>query len=141
MLEQVLMHLNNWFVMPGEIYGGLYRIEGGSITQPFLQNGQYFRIRGSVFNDGLHQYPATDLTDEEFDGEIWCLAVPKAVIAIADEIAAWQEKNGAAAASPFQSESFGGYSYAKPASVASTLSGITSWQDAFRGRLNQWRKL
>lgn len=141
MLEALLMHLNNWFLMPGEIYGGPFRIEGGSITLPFLQNGQYFRICGSVFNDGLYQYPAEGLTDEAFDGTIWCLAIPKAVIAISDEIADWQAKNGAAAASPFQSESFGGYSYAKSASVSNTSGGISSWQDAFRGRLDQWRKI
>lgn len=141
MLEQILMHLNNWFVMPGEIYGGTYHIEDGSIELPFLQNGQYFRITGSVFNDGLHQYPAEGLTDEEFEGCISCLAIPKAVLEVAQEIEAWQAKNGAAAASPFQSESFGGYSYSKSTSVSATSGGISSWQDAFRGRLNQWRKL
>lgn len=139
MLEQVLMYLNNWFVMPGEIYGGTFRIEGGSIALSFLQNGQYFRICGSVFNDGLHQYPAEGLTDEEFDGTIWCLAIPKAVISLSEEIAAWQAKNGAAAESPYQSESFGGYSYTK-STDAQTGSAVT-WQSAFRSQLDQWRKI
>lgn len=138
MLEQVLRHLNNWFLV--EIHEGTFTVENGSIALPFLQNGQYFRICGSVFNDGLHQYPAVDLTDETFAGSVWALAVPKAVITLAEDIAAWEEKNGEAVASPYQSESFGGYSYTKR-SAGSDGGTLNGWQDAFRGRLNDWRKL
>ena len=138
MLEQILRHLNNWFLL--EIHEGTFTVENGGIALPFLLNNQYFRITGSVFNDGLHQYPATDLVDETFTGTVWALAVPKAVINLSAEIAAWQEKNGEAVASPYQSESFGGYSYAKrgAGNDSGTLNG---WQDAFRSRLNIWRKL
>lgn len=139
MLEQVLMHLNNWFLVPGGIHEDAYTIKDGSIALPFLQNGQYFRICGSVFNDGLHRYPAADLTDEAFEGTVWALAVPQAVASLADEIDAWETKNGAAAAGPYQSESFGGYSYTK-ATDAQT-GGAVTWQSAFRPRLNQWRKI
>lgn len=138
MLEQVLRHLNNWFLV--DIHEGTFTVENGSIALPFLQNGQYFRVCGSVFNDGLHQYPATDLTDETFTGTVWALAVPKAVVSLAEDIAAWQEKNGEAVASPYQSESFGGYSYTKR-SAGSDSGTLNGWQDAFRGRLNDWRKL
>ncbi len=137
MLEQVLNDLNNWFEMG--IYRDTYTIQGGSITLPFLQDGQYFRICGSVFNDGLHQYPESGLTDETFDGAVCALALPKAVLELSDEIAAWQEKNGEAAMGPYSSESFGGYSYSK-ATDAKT-GGAVTWQTAFRSRLNQWRKL
>lgn len=139
MLEQVLMHLNNWFLVPGGIHEGTYTIEDGGITLPFLANGQYFRICGSVFNDGLHQYPASDLKAETFDGTVWALAVPQAVIELASEIEAWQKKNGDASVSPYQSESFGGYSYSKATDSAS--GGAVTWQTAFRSRLNAWRKL
>lgn len=138
MLEQVLRHLNNWFLV--EIHEGTFTVENGSITLPFLLTNQYFRICGSVFNDGLHQYPATDLTDETFAGTVWALAVPKAVVALSEDIAAWQEKNGEAVASPYQSESFGGYSYTKR-SAGNDSGTLNGWQDAFRGRLNDWRKL
>lgn len=138
MLEQVLRHLNNWFLV--EIHEGTFTVENGSITLPFLLTNQYFRIVGSVFNDGLHQYPAADLTDETFTGTVWALAVPKAVVSLAKDIAAWEEKNGEAVASPYQSESFGGYSYAKR-SAGSDSGVVNGWQDAFRGRLNDWRKL
>ena len=139
MLEQVLMHLKNWFLVPGGIHEGTYTIEDGGITLPFLANGQYFRICGSVFNDGLHQYPASDLKAETFEGNVWALAVPQSVIDLAAEIEAWQKKNGDASASPYQSESFGGYSYSKATDSAS--GGAVTWQSAFRSRMNAWRKL
>ena len=138
MLEQVLRHLNNWFLV--EIHEGAFTVENGSIALPFLLTNQYFRICGSAFNDGLHQYPAVDLTDETFTGTVWALAVPKAVVALAEDIAAWQEKNGEAVASPYQSESFGGYSYTKR-SAGNDSGTVNGWQAAFRGRLNDWRKL
>ena len=139
MLEQVLMHLKNWFLVPGGIHEGTYTIEDGGITLPFLANGQYFRICGSVFNDGLHQYPASDLKAETFDGTVWALAVPQAVIDLATEIETWETKNGDAAKSPFASESFGGYSYSK--ATDSVSGGAVTWQSAFRSRLSAWRKL
>ena len=139
MLEQVLMNIRNWFPVKGGIYSGTFTIKDGGITLPFLADGQYFRICGSVFNDGLHQYPATDLVDEEFSGAIWELAIPPAVVDLADEIGAWQEKNGEASASPYQSESFGGYSYSK-ATDAET-GGAVTWQSAFKQQLGAWRKI
>lgn len=139
MLEQVLMHLKNWFLVPGGIHEGTYTIEDGGIALPFLANGQYFRIVGSVFNDGLHQYPAGDLKTETFDGTVWALAVPQSVIDLALEIEEWQKKNGEAASGIYQSESFGGYSYTK-ATDAQT-GGAVTWQSAFRPRLNHWRKI
>lgn len=138
MLEQVLRHLNNWFLVG--IHEGTFTVENGSITLPFLLTNQYFRICGSVFNDGLHKYPAADLTDETFTGTVWALAVPKAVVALAEDIAAWEEKNGEDVVSPYQSESFGGYSYTKR-SAGSDGGTLNGWQDAFRGRLNDWRKI
>ena len=139
MLEQVLMHLKNWFLVPGGIHEGTYTIEDGGIALPFLANGQYFRICGSVFNDGLHQYPSSDLKAETFEGNVWALAVPQAVIDLAAEIEAWQTKNGDASVSPYQSESFGGYQYSKATDSAN--GGAVTWQSAFRSRMNAWRKL
>ena len=139
MLEQVLMNIRNWFPVKGGIYSGTFTIKDGGITLPFLADGQYFRICGSVFNDGLHQYPATDLVDEEFSGAIWALAIPPAVVDLADEIGAWQEKNGEASASPYQSESFGGYSYSK--ATDSVSGGAVTWQSAFKQQLGAWRKI
>ena len=138
MLEQVLMNIRNWFPVKGGIYSGTFTIKDGGITLPFLADGQYFRICGSVFNDGLHKYNVLDLVDETFNGTIWALAIPKAVIDLAFEIEEWQKKNGEAASGIYQSESFGGYQYSKQ--TASDGGQLTVWS-VFRKRLNQWRKL
>ena len=139
MLEQVLMNIRRWFPVEGGIHSGTFTIKDGGITLPFLADMQYFRICGSVFNDGLHQYNVLDLTDETFTGTIWALAIPKAVIELADEIGKWQEKNGEAASSPFSSESFGGYSYSK--STDAETGGAVTWQSAFKKQLSAWRKI
>ena len=142
MLTELCQELRNWF--PHEKHTGTFTIENGNITADFLRAGQYFRIMGSVFSDGVHQYPAGDLPDESFEGAVWALAIPAAVLALSDEIDAWRAKyEGAdsAAQSPFQSESFGGYSYSKAAGGTSGGGGAVSWQNNFAGRLNKWRKL
>ena len=144
MLTELCQELRNWF--DRERYTGTFEITGGNITADFLQTGQYFRIIGSVFNDGVHQYQANDLQDETFDGAVWALAIPCPIIKLATEIAAWREKNEAADSanmSPFMSESFGGYSYSKGASNRSTgaSGGSLSWKDVFSARMNAWRKL
>lgn len=136
MLIQLLRHLRNWFVVPGGVHYGTYTVEEGSITLPFLQEGQYFRIIGSVFNDGLYQYPCRELRNEVFNGAIWALAIPEEVVELSEEIEAWKKKHGD---SPFTSESFGGYSYTK--AVNGKTGQAVTWQDVFRGRLNQWRRL
>ena len=138
MLEQVLLSLRNWFVADKRT--GRVRIEGGRLVPPAgldLKEGQYYRVQGSVFNDGLHQWPACDLTDEEFVGTVWALAVPQAVLDLADEVAAWQQEHAKELDSPYASESFGGYSYTR---VGGDGSPIT-WRQQFKARLDPWRKL
>ena len=138
MLERVLTHIHNWFEVSW--IADEWQVVDGCLDLPFIQDEQYYRIYGSVFNDGLHKYPDNDLTDEKFSGVICGLAIPKQVIEIAEDIAEWQEKNGDQADSPFQSESFGGYSYSK-GSEASNDNGLSGWQKAFASKLNPWRKL
>lgn len=137
MLEKVLRHLRNWFVK--EIKASTYTIEGGNIELPFLITGQYFRIVGSVLNDGVYQYPADTLRNETFDGEIWCLAIPAAVLELVTEIETWETKNGAASVSPYTSESFGGYTYTK--AVNRDSGEAVTWETAFKSRLSIWRKI
>ena len=140
MLEAMLTHLHNWFPARNGKHAGAFVIASGVLSPDVgLVSGQYYRIRGSVFNDGLHRVDGGEaLTDEEFDGEVWALAIPRSVLKITNEIDAWQQKNGAAAASPYQSESFGGYSYSMRAQSGESGAG---WKDAFAGRLSDWRKL
>jgi len=146
MLTELCKEINNWFEYAK--FFGTFTIEDSVITGNYsLQDGQYFRIVGSVFNDGVYKFGEDlDLTDETFTGAIWAMAVPKEVIALADDIEDWSDKYlgvDSAAMSPFNSESFGGYSYSKSGGSSSSgnvdLSG--TWQGAFADRLNHWRKI
>ena len=138
MLTEILAYLRNYFV--AETHEDTFEIVGGVLPLGFLQQGQYFRIIGSIFNDGVYCYDDNlKLTDETFTGEIVALAIPPDLLKLADEITAWQAKNGDAAASPYQSESFGGYSYSRASD--SETGGAVTWQTAFSGRLAQWRKI
>ena len=146
MLTELCQELKNWFER--EIHFGTFTIEGGQLADSsFLQDGQYFRVVGSVFNDGVHQEPADDLVDESFEGAIWAMAVPPTVIALSDKIDEWTEKYGgvdSASMSPFQSESFGGYSYSKGSGSSSGSSGgssVPTWKSVFADDLNRWRKI
>ena len=141
MLTEVCAWLRNHFER--EVYREKVIISGGNITgfDDRLFDGQYFRIQGSVLNDGVHLYPAYWLNDETFYGTITSMAVPKAVVDIVDEIELWQKKYGTAdALSPFSSEELraDGYSYTRK---DSTSQGSDTWQAAFSSRLSPWRKL
>lgn len=148
MLSELCRELNNWFE-PRDKHGkksgrkfGKFTISNGTIKVDGLQDGQYFRICGSVFNDGVYKYPAKDLKDETFDGSIWAMNVPKEVIDLDTEIDTWKEKYTDILNSPYQSESFGGYSYTKATASQGNAGGTgVTWQSAFADRLSHWRKV
>lgn len=140
MLEQVLHYIHNYFEK--EKHYGHYTVADGQLALPYLKDGQYFRIVGSDLNDGVYQYPA-QLVDEEFDGEIWPMSVPRSLLSIVDEIEDWYTSYGDVTNSPYQSESFGGYSYTRASSGSSSgkIATPSGWQEVFASRLNQWRKI
>lgn len=147
-LEDVLWHIHNWFVRDSMTVSGCEISEGAlpaSVTSSLMPT-QWYRITGSVLNDGLHQHPADDLTDETFDGTIDTLVIPRPLLRVVEEIADWiddyDEGMRKAMRSPYQSESFDGYSYTNKAASASNSGsgGLTGWQAEFAARLNPWRK-
>lgn len=140
MLTEICQEIRNWFDRVR--ISGTFTISGGSINIPQALEGQYFRIIGSVFNDGVHKYPATDLKDETFKGAVWLLAIPTDLEALSNEIETWLADNSAVITSPYSSESFGGYSYTKASANRgdSSADGL-SWQTMFGSRLNRWRKI
>lgn len=140
MLEQVLRHIHNRFEYA--YLSGTFSVSSGTFEVEGAQDGQYLWIEGSVFNDGLHQYPLADLTDETFDGRVVLLAVPRAVIDLADQISDWMADNADVLNSPYQSESFGGYSYTKASGLsAEGGSALSGWKAQFKGDLDPWRKI
>ena len=151
MLTQICHHIHNYFERSR--HEGEYTIAGGTITLDFLTVGQRFRILGSAANDGIYTYHAAGtiwdddnskaviLVNETFTGAIIDMGVPREVIELAGEIAAWVTANAQALNSPFTSESFGGYSYQKASGGAGGTGGVFSWKDMFRDRLNAYRKI
>ena len=137
MLTEVCAEIRNYFVK--DIHNGTFEIVGGKITPlDFIQENQYFRIVGSVFNDGVYKNTADlELTNEVFCGAVWSMAVPPSVIDLAEEIKKYNESDEAKP-SAYQSESFGGYSYTK----ATDSNGVPlDWKKVFASRLNQYRRI
>lgn len=153
MLTAICQYLKNWFNRKPDgssypMWHGTFTIQDGALVTDDLAEGQYYRVMGSLFNDGVHKYGDTDdvLTDETFDGSVWSLGIPPSVITLAADIAEWQAKYGGVGSenmSPYASESFGGYSYSKSGGGASGsgATGAGTWQAAFANRLSQWRKI
>jgi hypothetical protein len=72
------------------------------------------------------------------------MSPPADFLALVADIEAWQEKNGAldsAAMSPFNSESFGGYSYSKSGGDSAGGSSGANWKSAFASRLKIYRRI
>lgn len=139
-LEQILHYINNWFVC--DIHKGVFSLDGAhNFSPPFESSARFFRIVGSAQNDGVISGDETPVA-ETFEGEIWELAIPPAILQIVGDVSAWQERYGESALSPFTSESFGGYSYSKAAAQTSSASGGgADWLQTFAARLRPWRKI
>lgn len=140
-LTELCKELNNWFDV--ERHFGTFKIEDGKLADDIgLQDNQYYRIVGSIFNDGVYKYSEILPVDETFDGAIWAMAIPPEVIALLGDITNWENEYSKAILSPYQSESFGGYSYTKGSSNGSNSgqNGL-SFKSVFSDKLNRWRKV
>ena len=142
MLDELCAEIRNYFVQSeNDKHAGTYTINGGTFSPPldFLKAGQYFRVVGSALNDGVYKNDGCGvLTDEEFDGAVWAMSVPPAVVDLADRIKAYTDSD-AAKPTPFVSESFGGYSYSKGQNAAGAANN--SWQAVFADELRKWRRI
>lgn len=140
MLEQILDYIHNYFEK--EVHHGTFVINDHVLDVDFLVYGQYYKVEGSVLNDGIYQYGVDELIDETFNGRVLSMAVPRSIIILSEEIQGWVDKYGESSASPYQSESFGGYSYSKgTATDKSGRSVPITWQSVFGTRLNAYRKI
>lgn len=137
MIEKVMKHINNYFVV--DSHDVELNVVDGSAYLPFLQEGQFYKIAGSVFNDGVYQYGEGGLTDETpIAVTVYSLAPPKAFLDVVDEISAYSQKEQNADTTGYTSESFGGYSYTKGTGANGAPIG---WKEVFASKLNDWRKL
>ena len=150
MITEICLYLKNWFDWNMPKYYGKFKIENGVLISindgdMGIATGQYFRIIGSVFNDGVYKLGEESLVDETFTGAVWLMAVPKDFLNLVKDISDWQEKYGnvdSQAMSPYQSESFGGYSYSKSSGGSGDSSSIIpTWKSIFRDRLWRYKKI
>lgn len=140
MIQEVMQYINNYFV---KFHCGLteIQVDGLIVDDPSdFVVGQYVLVLESVLNDGVYKITGIegnkllfgeDVVFEVEDGEmIVCgLAVPKAFLALVDEIVAYNTKNSG----NIKSESLGDYS------VTYNGDDDVSWISAFRKRLQGYR--
>lgn len=147
MLEEVLYHLNNWFVRDKKTFSKCEFADGGlpEEVSDYVPQNVFFRLEGTYFNDGLHRNDG----DETFNDEtvehlrVSILVIPKALLDLLEEIVAWDEKYHDIAVGPFFQERFGGYEYSLKgySSYGDENSTATGWRLAFADRLNPFRKM
>lgn len=139
---EVLGSINNFFEL--EPARGEFEVSCGTLSAvrgqlPALADGQYYLVRGSALNDGLHVEGSFDLEDEgPWVGEVVPCAVPAGLRDLIREVAVWREARKGEDG-PYQSESFDGYSYSR--ATDPVTGGAADWRTAFRSRLNRWRRL
>lgn len=149
MLTEICQYLKNWFNRKPDgtsypMYEDTFTISGGEIMTDVLADGQFYRVMGSLFNDGVHRYGDGILTDEVFDGTVWAMGIPPEIVQLDADVSEWMEKYGTITSpsmSPYQSESFGGYSYSKASGASLSGAEAGSWQAVFSERLAPWRKI
>ena len=131
--DEVCAELKNYFTYEGDKHIGDFSIKDGIIVPPLpVSAPRLIRIVGSAYNDGVH-YSDEIFVDEDFHGGIWIMSPPPAFFEVCEDIKAWKTKYSDAETSPFNSESFGGYSYSKDSDKA-------GWKTAFASRLDMYRK-
>lgn len=146
-LTTVCKHINNYFIHSYE--RGKFIISDNAIlikTKPIV--GQYIRIYGSALNDGIYKVTEVenasggfsidleDSSDEEFEGVICLLAIPKEFINLVGEISEFMEEEKNDPSNPaLTSESFGGYSYSRATASNGTAA---SWQEVFASKLSSY---
>ena len=151
MLTQVCNYIHNYFEL--QTVAGTFTITDGSISVEGLLDGQRFRIRGSALNDGIYTYHDEAIKDDDdaneialssetFTGYVDLMGVPRDVLAITSQIAAWVAKYGGTdALGPYTSESFGGYSYTKKSGTDAHGNNTDDWRSIFGKSLNAYRKI
>lgn len=155
-LTDLCEKLRNWFDV--DRHFGTFEIENGTIDLDFIREGQFYRLVGSK-QDGIYfvenykklmfvksisdgtqsdfNIDGIEAKDETFNGAIWELSFPLNFVLFYENVCDWETKYADKVNSPFQSESFGGYSYSK---ANGSNGGLTVW-DKFASDLLRWQKI
>lgn len=150
MLTEICAEIKNHFTYAEDRHIGDFAIVDGAITPSIDFPTDYIYIVGSHLNNGVHKLSDESdvlLDEPEFHGAVWVMSPPKDFLDLVADIEAWQDKYGGVDSetmSPYQSESFGGYSYSKASggsSAASGKSSVPTWQSVYASRLNIYRRI
>lgn len=126
---------HNYFDREDEPISGTFAFEPDTVPDGVV-NGQYFRVIGSIFNDGVHKAGDADLTAETFTGRVQPMRVPPAFVALALTITEYDK--AIPAGGKYTSQSFNGWS----GTLASGSDGLPATGiDRYRTEINRWRKL
>lgn len=142
-LTELCQDIRNWFDRARYIGNITLDADGGVYCNGVaicLVEGQYFRVIGSVFADGVNIYPDMKTTAESFTGAVWAMAVPPDFLALAQEIEDWNTNARPKMLGPYSSEnlSSSGYSYQRQSAEDMAKA---DYKTVFGARLNKWRKL
>ena len=147
MIGEICAEIKNYFTYENDKHVGDWVISNGTISPSLDFVTGYIRIIGSRLNDGVYDTSDMTLEDEEFHGAIWIMSPPNDFLELVQEISEWQALNGTSDSvnmSPFQSESFGGYSYSKGSnnsSAGASSSIVPTWQSQYASRLKKYRRI
>lgn len=141
-MERILNAINNYFYRFGE-FGRFSVAEGVVGVGKKYVAGQYVEILGSLTCDGVYcvksyadgKLTLTEPLNEEFDGYVMSLAIPKQIISLSEKIDEYIKVNPN---SSIVSESFGNYSHSKTTNADGM---VATWEDVFKNELKPYRKM
>lgn len=141
MLTKVCRYLKNFFVKENHI--GYITVSDGKVfcdgSEISMQEGQLFALVRTHYVFGTYAY-GDELEDSEFDGAVWIMDVPADVLDAVELMTEWETANGGVDnLSPYQSESFGGYSYTKASSGGKVGASVFDIAE-FASVLNPYKK-
>ena len=141
MLTNICAYLKNYFDYERHI--GTIKIADGVITcnGKRIETGQHFALFRDRFVLGVYK-AGDEIPDKTFEGAVWLMDVPEAIKEADAWAEEWNLKNGSAEANgPFQSESFGGYSYTKGSSANGGVGSGVFDQAQFKAMLAPYKKI
>lgn len=154
-LTDLCEKLRNWFDV--DRHFGTFEIANGTIDLDFIREGQFYRLIGSrqdgvytvldnklkfiksISEDGQGGFDVDGIIarDETFNGAVWELSFPINFLIFYSDMCGWETQYADKVNSPYQSESFGGYS----GTLKTGANGILTVWDNFSSDLARWQKI
>lgn len=144
-MELIMKETNNYFYKTVEKSNFNIKNNKIKVKGKYFPN-QFIKIENSITNDGIYkiinfenqEIEIENTTDEEFEGAIYGLAIPKDFIKLAKEIEEYQKSNPISKSNIISESYLNGYSY----TMATNSNGqVSGWQDVFKNKLDTYRRI